>query len=271
MSSPVTDREREQLSALLDGRLSDEERARLENRIAASADLEKEWKELQRLKSALASLPRHKVRRSFTLKPDAETARKPPSMLFPLKLLSGLAAAGLAVLLALDALPLLGGATLSAAVPAAPAAANESVTSDRNAAVPYTGEIITWSTPTVEAFGKGGGPPGNPANPAMMAPLTQSAVPGPVNAPPPPAVEPPRAAQPTIESTPQNTVEIPPGESPILGIPPAEEQGKVVEPPQEVAPTNSVPIISIHPGIEITLLIIALGAAIAAVVIGRRK
>jgi hypothetical protein len=280
MSNPLSDREREQLSALLDGRLTEKEKAGLAREIADSPELAEEWNQLKRLKAALAALPRHKVRRSFALKPDSVSVRKPSGFLFPLRLVSGLAAAGLTILLALDSLPLLKGTSLMAAAPAAPAAASESIQADRIAGNQSTGEIVTWSTPTPEAvgkgggpaqFGKGGGPSETVANPGIMALPAQPSGSAVNAAPPSPAVEAPNAAQPTSPPAAENTLQIPPGESPILGIPPTEEQGKVMESSVEATARIASPQISIHPLAEIILLIIALGAALAAVIVNRRK
>jgi hypothetical protein len=263
MNPQVSDRDREQLSALLDGRLAEKERIELERRIAATPALEKEWKQLQRLKAALSSLPRHKVRRSFTLSPDSVPARKTSPLLFPMRLASGLASAALVILLAFDATVMMRSASIGAA---APAAASEALMAER-AADQYTGEIIQWVTPTLEFFGKGGGPPASSdANSAMMT--------APAEAPSP--VEPPVAESQVSNAPPlglpsEATPEAPAEGSPILGIPAPEDQGKILgnesREADVPAPSNQL----FRPVAEIFLLLLAIGTAVTAVVLGRRK
>lgn len=263
MNPQVSDRDREQLSALLDGCLPEKERAELERRIAATPALEEEWKQLQRLKAALRSLPRHKVRRSFTLSPDSVPARKTSPLLFPMRLVSGLASAVLVILLAFDATVMIRSASIGAA---APAAASEAVMAER-AADQYTGEIIQWVTPTVEFFGKGGGPPpASDANSAMMA--------APAEAPSP--VEPPVAESQVSNAPPlglpADATPVAPAEgSPILGIPAPENQGKILgnESREAAIPTASNRLF--RPAAEVFLLMLAIGTAATAVVLGRRK
>ena len=263
MKPQVSDRDREKLSALLDGCLPEKERAELERRIAATPALEEEWKQLRGLKVALRSLPRHKVRRGFTLSPDSVPVRKTSPLLFPMRLVSGLASAVLVILLAFDATVMMRSASIGAA---APIAASEALMAER-AADQYTGEIIQWVTPTVEFFGKGGGPPpASDANNAMMA--------APAEAPSP--VEPPVAESQVSNAPPlglpSEATPVTPAEgSPILGIPAPEDQGKVLgnESREAAVPTASNRLF--RPAAEIFLLLLALGTAITAVVLGRRK
>jgi hypothetical protein len=263
MNPQVSDRDREKLSALLDGRLSEKERIELVRRIGATPALEEEWKQLQRLKAALSSLPRHKVRRSFTLSPDSVPARKTSPLLFPMRLVSGLASAVLVILLAFDATVMMRSASIGAA---APAAASEAVMAER-AADQYTGEIIQWVTPTAEFFGKGGGPPpASDANSAMMAAPAET--PSPVE---PPVAESQVSNAPPLGLSSEATPVTPAEGSPILGIPAPEDQGKVLgnESREAAVPTASNRLF--RPAAEIFLLLLALGTAITAVALGRRK
>lgn len=262
MTEPVSDRDREYLSELLDGRLSPLEKQGLEERIAASTGLAGEWKQLQRLRYLMKSMPRHKPRRSFTLKEGTETQRKPSRLLFPMRLATGLASAVLVVLLALDAFPLGGGLTMRAAVPMAPAAASESMNAERATTSGAGNEIILWSTPTVEAFGKGGGPPSMESG--IINPSVQAAEPAPA-VPEAPA----QAAPPLPDETSADSLQ---GQSPLLGIPPVEQQGKVIETVSATVPVSPVesgfPLRRIF---EVTLAALAIGCALMVVILSKRK
>ena len=85
--------------------------------------------------------------------------RKPSPLLFPMRLASGLASAALVILLALDATVFFRSGMLdhAAAPPAAPLAASEAMSAEKAHLGEMSNEIILWATPTVEAFGKGGG------------------------------------------------------------------------------------------------------------------
>ncbi len=263
MNPQVSDRDREQLSSLLDGRLPEKEGTELERRIAATPTLEEEWKQLQRLKAALSSLPRHKVRHSFTLSPDSVPARRTSPLLFPMRLASGLASAALVILLAFDATVMMRSANIGAS---APAAASEAVMVER-AADQYTGEIIQWVTPTVEFFGKGGGPPpATDANSAMMA--------APVEAPTPfePPVAESQVSNAPLLGLPAEATPVSPAEgSPILGIPAPENQGKILENESREAAIPTASNQLFRPAAEIFLLLLALGTAVTAMVLSRRK
>jgi hypothetical protein len=265
MTEPVSDRDREYLSELLDGRLSPLEKQGLEERIAASTGLAGEWKQLQRLRYLMKSMPRHKPRRSFTLKEGTETQRKPSRLLFPLRLATGLASAVLVVLLALDAFPLEGGLTMRAAVPMAPAAVSESMNAERASTSGAGNDIILWSTPTVEAFGKGGGPPSMES--VIINPSVQAAEPAPA------APEAPAQAAPAAPPLPDETsVDSLQGESPILGIPPTEQQEKVIETITAAAPVSpsegGFPLRRIF---EVTLAALAISCALMVVILSKRK
>jgi hypothetical protein len=262
MTSPVSDRDRELLSALLDGQLSAQEKNDLERRVSASPELAKELEQLRHLRILMKELPRHKVRRNFYLKPGTVPERKPSPFLFPMRLVAGLASAALVILLALDATVFFRGGMLTAAAPAAASLAESQVMSaERAASGQMNNEIIQWVTPTVEAFGKGGGPS------ALDAGTMSQAIPAPPAAAPPAASVQQATPQPEVPSA-ADSLE---GQSPILGIPPAEQQGKVIEPTGEVATTQPSGSLTIHPAAEIFITLIAIGCAIAAVFLGKRK
>jgi hypothetical protein len=272
MTYPLTDRDRELLSELLDGRLSVQEKETLEQRIATSTELAAEWEQLQHLRELMKMLPRHKVRRSYLLKPGSVPSRKPSPFLFPMRLVSGLASAALVILLALDAALVFSGGMRVAAPAVASLAASEALSEEKASSAELNDEIIFWVTPTMEAFGKGGGAP----DPSMDANSGMMAVPA------APQVEPPLSAEsPVAESQDSNapplglpgeaTSEVPAEDGPILGIPGREEQGRILDTGSEVAPTPVVFNQIFLPAAKILFLLIAIGAAIAAVILGRRK
>ena len=261
MTAPISDHDRELLSRLLDGQLSEGERTNLQSRLVESPQLAGEWLELQRVRAALRALPRHKVRRSFILKTGSVPSKRTSPFLMPLRLASGLASAALVVLLALDALPLLGGMAARSAAPMAPAAASEAEMMGKASGETAADNIITWSTPTIEAYGKGGGPSENAADPGAMAPLAQ-AVPPPAQ---PSGIIPTEISE--IPSVPDEALR----EGPILGIPPAEDQGQVIVSETRAPNPESPAPFPILPAVEVALLLLAAGCAVAAVLLGRRK
>lgn len=270
MIRQVSDREREQLSALLDGRLSTAEKAALEQKITASPELAEEWGQLQRLHAMMKELPRHRVRRSFTLRAGTVPERRPSPFLLPMRWVSGLASIALVILLAADYFPLLQHNGMIAPAPAAPASASESVQADRSAQGQFPSQIITWSTPTPRAFGKGGGP-GESLK--QSVPLQQDNAGANMAAPAPaPMLEAPAEAQPAATSAPlESSGEKPSAEGPILGIRPTEEQGKILETETPSEAAANAPERSLHPAAEIILLILAVGSAATAILLKKRK
>ena len=84
MTNPVSDRDREHLSALRHGRLSVQETNDLERKIAGSPDLSKEWQQLRHLRMLMKELPRHKVRRgSFSENRVSFRSESPLHSYFP--------------------------------------------------------------------------------------------------------------------------------------------------------------------------------------------
>jgi len=72
MTTRITDRDWELLSAYLDGELNARDRARLENRLQTSTDLRSALDDLQRTRALLRTQPRLRAPRNFTL--TAESA-----------------------------------------------------------------------------------------------------------------------------------------------------------------------------------------------------
>src|SRR5512139_3917367 len=86
MTTNITDRDWEDLSAYLDGQLGARDQRRLEDRLQRSADLRAALQDLRRTRAVLRSQTRLRAPRNFTLTPQAagirQTAR-PTSRLSP--------------------------------------------------------------------------------------------------------------------------------------------------------------------------------------------
>ncbi len=106
MTTRITGREWEDLSAYLDGQLSPKESARLEEKLQARADLREALNELSQTRSLLRSQPAVRAPRNFTLTPTMVGIRPAPArsfQLFPaMRLASVMAAVLLVVVLAGD-------------------------------------------------------------------------------------------------------------------------------------------------------------------------
>jgi hypothetical protein len=106
MTTRITEREWEDLSAYLDGQLSPKESARLEEKLQARADLRLALNGLNQTRSLLRSQPAVPAPRNFTLTPKMVGARPAPArsfQLFPaMRLASVMAAVLLVVVLAGD-------------------------------------------------------------------------------------------------------------------------------------------------------------------------
>ena len=66
MTTPISDRDWEAISAYLDGELNPKERARLDARLQANADLRAALEDLRRTRTVLRSQPRLHAPRNFT-------------------------------------------------------------------------------------------------------------------------------------------------------------------------------------------------------------
>ena len=123
MTTP-SDRDLERISASLDGQLSPEEAARLEQRLAVDPQLRQTRDELLRTRSLLRRAPVHRAPRNFTLTPRMAGLRPPQPRLVPV--FSWASAAAVLALLVTFAAPLVGqfsSSSMAAAPLAAPLAA----------------------------------------------------------------------------------------------------------------------------------------------------
>jgi len=123
MTTP-SDRDLERISASLDGQLSPEEAARLEQRLAADPQLRQTRDELLRTRSLLRRAPVRRAPRNFTLTPRMAGLRPPQPRLVPV--FSWASAAAVLALLVTFAAPLVGqfsSSSMAAAPLAAPLAA----------------------------------------------------------------------------------------------------------------------------------------------------
>jgi len=106
MTTRISTRDWETLSAYLDGQLTAKERLRLEARLQTRADLRSALEELRRTRAVLRSQPRVRVRRNFTLTPEmvgVRRAQRPTPRLFPVfGLVSALASVLLIIVLVGD-------------------------------------------------------------------------------------------------------------------------------------------------------------------------
>jgi hypothetical protein len=131
MTTRISPRDWEALSAYLDGQLSPNELTRLEKRLRLSADLRAALEDLRRTRALLRSQPRLKAPRNFTLTPEMvgrsapqRSFRRSPSSLYPtLSLASALAGLLFVVILVTDLLNLGPAAIPMAAEPVAKQAA----------------------------------------------------------------------------------------------------------------------------------------------------
>jgi len=128
MRAQITSHDYEQLSAYIDGQLTDSDRRRLEERLHAQPDLQQALDELTRTRALLRTAPRRRAPRNFTLTPamvgSTPTRRFNNFLnLFPaLSFASALAAIALVVSIVFQLLP---GRQMLASQPAADTAAYE--------------------------------------------------------------------------------------------------------------------------------------------------
>jgi hypothetical protein len=79
----LSNHELENLTAYLDGALSEKEKQRFEARLARSLPLQATLKEYTQLKAALRELPKQPAPRNFSLSPEQARAHKPAPKLYP--------------------------------------------------------------------------------------------------------------------------------------------------------------------------------------------
>jgi hypothetical protein len=284
------------LSAYLDGQLSNREMEQVRQRLEAQPDLQRALDELQRTRMVLRSAPRRRVPHNFTLSPAMVPQRRPWLGLAPaFSFASALAVVLLVLSFAFTLLPGLNASTeMLAAAPAAsqapkglaPSVPQATDQSQSNAQPP----IIAWGG-TGGMGGGGGGIGGGPATPPLsgseLAPTVDTA-----NATPavPALVQPaPPTVPPTLQATPEATAEPAQrnaaplqGTGPILGIRPTQEVGKIEVTPEsaqtlsyaalEPAPTEQPSFLARNLGaIQIGLVVLAVGFALAAILLRRRS
>lgn len=216
------------LSAYIDGALSEIERARLDKRLAESKDLQQELANLQRLKAAVRALPAKKAPRDFMLNPAMVKVRKQQTKLFASLRLASVAATIL-FLVAFAGEALLKGQIFQNLQTAAPAMeAALSMEPDQAAEQP---QIITWGySPEAKGLGGGGGVGGAPmaGSAEPMMPIEESPIELEVEIP---------QDQPSLMAEPQEEeLELASpgtGEALILGLRP-ETEGQVIEAEKDV-------------------------------------
>jgi len=146
-------RDIEQLSAYLDGELSQAERARLESRIKADAGLRAALEELRQARTLLRRTPQRGAPRNFTLTPKMAGLRPPLPRAFPvLRLASAVATLLLFITFAGE---LLGPIALGAQAPALPVMApayGGGPAENTPAATDKGGAVEATPTPEVNAL-----------------------------------------------------------------------------------------------------------------------
>ena len=248
MNVPIHSNDWEMLSAYLDGQMTESEQRRVRDLLVRSAELRSGLEELRHMRAVLRAAPRQRVPHNFTLTPAmAQKAR--PHFLWSWAPSLGVASALATVLLVLTFFFQLSPAGMAAL--SMPAAAPQNA-QDRSAPKKNAPPIIIWND-----AGNGSSPAGAGGLVSAAAPdfATQSTPPD-LAAPAPsisqpmatkapaaataPAGAAPRTAiiQPTaiptqgLKSASQAApnAEVPTNSSPILGISPTEERGKMLVP-----------------------------------------
>lgn len=127
MTTKISPRDWEAISAYLDGQLSSKERVRLEDRLRSSTELRTALQEIRRTRAMLRSQPRLRAPRNFTLSPEMvgrqASAAAPVGRLFPAMRLASALASFLFVLVLLGDLLLIGPARTASQPPEEPAIA----------------------------------------------------------------------------------------------------------------------------------------------------
>ncbi len=173
MTKNISSREWENLSAYLDGYLSQKERQRLEERLQHSPELQNGLEELRRTRRVLRSQPKMKAPRNFTLTADMVGARakgRSTPRIFPvLRLASVLASILLVFVVVGDLL------TVPAVQTAQFGAANR-IVEEAAPQAPESGEVeMPAAVPEAQEYSeKGLEPQGTPPGIMMMAAPTQT-------------------------------------------------------------------------------------------------
>jgi anti-sigma factor RsiW len=197
MTTQISEREWEDLSAYLDGQLSPKESSRLEEKLQASADLRAALKELNQTRLLLRSQPAVRAPRNFLLTPKmvGDRRSKPRSFqLFPaMRLASALAVALFILVLAGD---LLTGGRQPGAMPvayqslqmAAPAAEMNLAPTEAPAPqveAPLVAPAVTEAPAEMQPEAKMAGATATPPAPTIAAGMLQDAGTGAEPYPPP--------------------------------------------------------------------------------------
>ncbi len=284
MSARISQKDWERISAYLDGQLDSKSAQKLMRDIDAQPGLRRAYEDLQRYKSIVKQIPIRRARRNFTLTPKMVGIKPLPRLVPVFRLASAVIAAIAVILFAIDLLPSLG--LRPAAAPKAASAPQ--VESPQATSSP---EIIFWNgeqnftangvtSPTaVPGYGYGGGYGGGAPEPTQVAVAPPSAAaeavptePAPpaslMALPPTPTVSP---AERSTEAAADQAIQSG-AESPILGIPPASQQGQIVPAPGEtLREAAAVPTESrVLTFLGIGLLMISAGGGILSWVLARK-
>jgi hypothetical protein len=263
MKAQISQQDWERISAYLDGQLDTKAAEKVKRDLDARPELRKAFADLQRYKAVLKQVPMRRVRRNFTLKPEMVGIKPLPRLVPVFRLASAVIAAVAVVLFAIDLLPSLGG-LMAAAPKAAALTSAESAPSSAPEIIYWNGQqnfisnyVGTATVAPVEGLGGGGGGYGGGGGAAITSNIapTAPAMAQPTEAP----VNPPASAEVAVPPTtkegltagptpaPTYLVTLPPSpteiamdqaiqsgaDSPILGIPPADQQGKIIPAPGE--------------------------------------
>lgn len=308
MTTRIFPEDWERLSAYLDGQVSEREREEIRLKLEAQPELQRALEELRRTKMVLHSAPRRRVPHNFTLTPAMLPQRKPWFRLVPVfSFASAVALILLVFSIGFSLLPGMNNANqLAAQAPAASTAPQRGALTAAQAPTQEAGDqagssaqppVIVWAPPL--GMGGGGSPNDTPIAGGMGGVPVQSAGGKPTLAPATgetpaapefasPASVPTETPAPNSQATPaapvDSTQKSAPlsGSGPILGVRPTDDMGKIVVDQgadqvaysTEAAPAAAQPETFISrnlTAIQIGLLVLALGAGLAAFLLRRRS
>ncbi|MBI4314537.1 MAG: hypothetical protein HY679_01280 [Chloroflexi bacterium] len=265
---PSSDRDREQLSAYLDGNLSASDRAAFETRLTANPALQSALDDLRNIKTRLGALPVVKAPRNFTITPAmiGQSARRASTWLPALNFATAIAAVLFVAVVAGNVLGRSGTVSTAAPAPAAEVSLAEApVNADTAAAtaeppvalqapvVPAATESAAEPSTGTAGVGAGGGGEGDApaAAPATSAAQKQTATE--TGVPTPEGLL--RVADtPTPETLPTATAAAPVPEAPTA----------------EPAPAAVAPAVNIWQIAQLALGLILIGLITASVIVRRR-
>ena len=271
MKAQISPQDWERISAYLDGQLDASAAEKVKRDMETHPELHQAFAELRKYKAILKQVPMRRVRRNFTLKPAMVGVKPQPRLVPVFRLVSAVMAAVAVVLFAIDLLP-----SLTGFFAAAPQAVSQSALAAGQATAGP--EIIYWNgqqnyisnlpAPTLAigggaaqgvGGGYGGGGGGGGASPSTenVAPTSQLPTEPTLTPETPPTIaEVAPAVKQGLTPEPTQQAFLPPSptdiaadqaiqsgaESPILGIPPADQQGKIIPAPGEtLREANTVP------------------------------